>query len=55
MRTIALIGNYRQPMSFLEFGVLAPDERHEWEVLYHAYAEYYQLPMNAEILETVWS
>ena len=28
MRTIGLIANYRLPMSFLEFGVLAPDERH---------------------------
>ena len=39
----------------ISIGALNPDERHEWEVLYHAYAEYYQLPMNAEILETVWS
>ena len=38
-----------------KLGVLSPDKRHEWEELYCAYAEYYQLPMNTEILETVWS
>ena len=36
----------------ISLGVLYPDERHEWEVLYCAFAEYYQLPMNTEILET---
>jgi len=29
-------------------------DRSAWEVLYHGYAEFYQVPMNDEILETVW-
>ena len=37
----------------ISLGVLSPDERHEWEVLYYDFTEYYQLPMNAEMLETV--
>jgi hypothetical protein len=28
-------------------------DRSAWEVLYHGYAEFYQVPMNDEILETV--
>jgi ribosomal protein S18 acetylase RimI-like enzyme len=30
-------------------------DRADWEVLYRGYAEFYQVPMNDEILETVWS
>jgi len=30
-------------------------DRADWEVLYHGYAEFYQVPMNDEILDTVWS
>jgi ribosomal protein S18 acetylase RimI-like enzyme len=29
-------------------------DRSAWEVLYHGYAEFYQVPMNDEILGTVW-
>ena len=31
------------------------DDRSDWEALYHGYAEFYQVPMNAEILDTVWN
>jgi ribosomal protein S18 acetylase RimI-like enzyme len=30
------------------------DDRKQWEVLYHGYAEFYQVPMNEQILDTVW-
>lgn len=30
------------------------DDREQWEMLYHGYAEFYQVPMNDEILDTVW-
>lgn len=30
------------------------EDRNDWEVLYHGYAEFYQVPMNDEILDTVW-
>ena len=30
-------------------------DRSDWEVLYHGYAEFYRVPMNAEILDTVWA
>lgn len=30
------------------------DDRNEWERLYRGYAEFYQVPMNEEILENVW-
>ena len=33
---------------------LMDDDREQWEVLYHGYAEFYQVPMNDEILDTVW-
>lgn len=29
-------------------------DRSAWEDLYHGYAEFYQVPMNDEILDTVW-
>ena len=29
-------------------------DRADWEVLYHGYAEFYQVPMNDQILDTVW-
>ncbi len=32
----------------------AASDRADWESLYHGYAEFYQVPMNAAILETVW-
>ena len=39
----------------LSVGALFQDERKEWENLYHAYAKFYQVPMNEEILKTVWN
>ena len=33
---------------------VAPDDREQWEVLYRGYAEFYQVPMNGDILDTVW-
>ena len=33
---------------------LEPEDREQWEILYHGYAEFYRVPMNDEILETVW-
>lgn len=29
-------------------------DRAQWQSLYHGYAAFYQVPMNDEILETVW-
>ncbi len=29
-------------------------DREQWEKLYHGYAEFYRVPMNATILDTVW-
>ena len=29
-------------------------DRSDWELLYYGYAEFYQVTMNAEILDTVW-
>lgn len=33
---------------------MAIEDRPQWEVLYHGYAKFYQVPMNDEILDTVW-
>ena len=33
---------------------LVDDDREQWEVLYHGYAEFYQVPMSDGILQTVW-
>ena len=33
---------------------LRDSDRANWEPLYHGYAEFYKVPMNDEILETVW-
>ena len=33
---------------------LASEDRAYWEVLYYGYAEFYRVPMNDEILDTVW-
>ena len=30
-------------------------DREQWRLLYHGYADFYQMPMNEEILESVWS
>ncbi len=34
---------------------IATQDRQAWEQLYRAYAEFYNMPMNDEILDTVWS
>lgn len=34
---------------------LAEDDRDQWEALYHDYAAFYQMPMDSDILDTVWS
>ena len=31
------------------------EDRAHWETLYYAYAEFYQVPMNEQILDKVWS
>ncbi len=30
-------------------------DKEQWRLLYHGYADFYQMPMNEEILESVWS
>ena len=34
---------------------LSERDRSEWEKLYFAYADFYNMPMNQEVLDTVWS
>lgn len=34
---------------------LSTNDRKGWESLYYGYANYYQVPMDHEILDTVWS
>jgi len=34
---------------------LQADDRSEWEQLYRGYAQFYQVPMTTQILDTVWS
>jgi len=40
----------------MAISVSSPEQadRNDWEVLYYGYAEFYQVPMNDEILDTVW-
>ena len=33
---------------------ISQQDRAGWEVLYYGYAEFYRVPMNSEILDTVW-
>ena len=35
-------------------GPVAIEDRAQWESLYHGYAEFYRVPMNERILDTVW-
>ena len=35
-------------------GAISAGDRDQWEKLYHGYAEFYRVPMNAQILDTVW-
>ena len=30
------------------------EDRNDWAVMYHGYADFYQVPMNEAILDTVW-
>ncbi|MDH3389735.1 MAG: GNAT family N-acetyltransferase [Gammaproteobacteria bacterium] len=39
------------PLSVTEPAV---EDRAQWELLYHGYAEFYQVPMDDQILDTVW-
>lgn len=41
-------------MSIVVSDVCSNDREH-WEKLYYGYAEFYAMPMNQEILDTVWS
>ena len=34
---------------------LQQNDRDEWETLYYGYAEFYNMPMNQEILNNIWS
>ena len=38
----------------ISVSILETADRADWEVLYHGYAEFYQVPMNDQILDTVW-
>ncbi|MCL6417824.1 GNAT family N-acetyltransferase [Aestuariirhabdus sp. Z084] len=31
------------------------EDRQQWQTLYYGYAEFYEMPMNQEILDNVWS
>jgi ribosomal protein S18 acetylase RimI-like enzyme len=33
---------------------ISEQDRTQWQDMYHGYAEFYRVPMNDEILETVW-
>ncbi|MEM7292335.1 MAG: GNAT family N-acetyltransferase [Pseudomonadota bacterium] len=33
---------------------VSQEDRAQWEPLYHGYAEFYKVPMNDKILDTVW-
>lgn len=34
---------------------LSKEDKEQWQQLYHAYANFYHVPMNDDILDTVWS
>ena len=36
-------------------GELSLQDKSQWQALYCGYAEFYQVPMNQEVLDTVWS
>ncbi len=38
----------------ISVGPISADDRDQWELLYYGYAEFYRVPMNDEILDTVW-
>ena len=39
----------------IEVSELCLSDRKDWEKLYYGYAEFYKVPINQEILDTVWS
>ncbi len=41
-------------MSKLTIAAPTESDRDDWNRLYHGYAEFYQVPMNDSILDTVW-
>ena len=38
----------------ISVGPISAGDRGQWELLYYGYAEFYRVPMNDEILDTVW-
>ena len=38
----------------LKVGVPTLDDKPQWQALYHGYAEFYKMPMTAEVLDTLW-
>ena len=38
----------------LEVGIPTLDDKHQWQGLYHGYADFYNMPMTDEVLETLW-
>jgi GNAT superfamily N-acetyltransferase len=34
---------------------LNPNDRGQWEKLYYGYADFYNMPMDSTILDTIWS
>jgi ribosomal protein S18 acetylase RimI-like enzyme len=41
-------------MNNITVSSISDDDRAQWEGLYYGYAEFYKVPMNDDILETVW-
>ena len=39
----------------MKVGELIQSDKEEWSRLYHGYAEFYEMEMNEDILNTVWS
>ena len=39
----------------MKVGELIQSDKEEWSRLYHGYAEFYEMEMNEDILDTVWS
>ena len=38
----------------MKVGKLTKTDREDWQSLYHGYADFYHMPMNEDILNTVW-
>jgi len=39
----------------MNISALKPTDKEQWQQLYYAYADFYNAPMNDDILDTVWS